>query len=511
MLKRYGELLMNLLFLFDLAVICICWLAAYFIRLSGVISPVPEGMQPLTPYLWFLVPIVIAWGISAQALGLYRPQRVDSPAAKLLDVAKVNVLSVLVLLSLLFFIHEFEYSRLVVLYFWFLSLLTLECSRMTFRKDLRHLKNWGKGWFCEIKIMPILRNLRGSFINLALLATTTVVLLLVVEGILRLWPEMFGERFANTVLTKYNGSNSPRGIHYHDPVLKMHFMKPNFTTENYWNGYRWHHETDAFGFRNAQTRNRADILLLGDSLIYGHGVNLDETVGVLLERKIPYSVVNLGVQAYCAFQEAYLVTEYVPKFKPQYVFYFFFENDIFDVPSRLAEQEMNEFIRRDIGEISYKPRTDPNKLIRRNSLLDSLRPQLYLSYAKAVLEYEIDAKFKKDQTKPVVPDKPHDPNDEESLAWQYTKHAILYMDAVVKSHHARFVVAPITITNKRHYDILKNFAAQHELLFLEDSRVYEWDSTHFLPNDGHFTRKGAEALAEVVAGYLNHLDGSQRR
>jgi hypothetical protein len=218
-------------------------------------------------------------------------------------------------------------------------------------------------------IVSILRNYKRLLTNIAVLATSIAVLLLLSEGILRMWPEMFGQLFANTVLTQYK--MTPEGIFYHDPVLKMNFMKPNFTTENYWNGYRWHHQTDNLGFRNTQTRYRADILLLGDSLIYGHGMNIDETVGVLLERRTPYSVVNLGVQGYSAFQEAYLVTEYVPRFKPRYVFFFFFENDIVDLYSFLTDQEMNEFIHQNIGEVSYKPRTDPDKLIQRRSSIDS--------------------------------------------------------------------------------------------------------------------------------------------
>ena len=419
---------------------------------------------------------------------------------KFIDVAKANTLSVLILSSVMFFIRELEYSRFVVLYFWVFSLLTLACSRVAFRKDLPILRDWSKGWFRRIASM--LRNPTQLFVNLALLAITTIVLLLVFEGILRMWPEMFGQLFANTVLTKYN--MTPEGIFYHDPVLKMNFMKPNFTTENYWNGYRWRHETDKFGFRNAAMRNQADILLIGDSLIYGHGVNIDETVGVLLKLEVSYSVLNLGVQGYCAFQEAYLVTEYVPKFKPRYVLFFFFENDIADLYSLLPDQEMKEFIHRNIGAISYKPRTDPNKLIRQSSLSDSWRPKFYLPYAKNVLEYKLHHKLKKERNPPAVPDKLHDPNDEDSLAWQYTKKAILYMDAVAKLHHAKFIIVPITILNKHYYEILKKFSAQYRLSFLEEAKVYEWGwySGYFLPNDGHFTKKGAEAMAKLIAEYL---------
>ena len=78
------------------------------------------------------------------------------------------------------------------------------------------------------------------------------------------------------------------------------------------------------------------------------------------------------------------------------------------------------------------------------------------------------------------------------------------MDAVVKSHHAEFIIVPITILNKHYYDILKKFSAQYQLSFLEDAKVYEWgwNSDYFLPNDGHFTKKGAEAMAKLIAKYV---------
>ena len=235
-------------------------------------------------------------------------------------------------------------------------------------------------------------------------------------------------------------------------------------------------------------------------------MNIDETVGVLLEQGSLYSVVNLGTQGYCAFQEAYLVAEYVPKFKPRFVLFFFFENDINDLYGYLTDREINEFIQRDLNDISYKPRTDPSRLISEKSWSNFFHPKLYISPAISILRFKLKRTFKKDQNKPVVIDKLHDVNDEESLAWNYTKRAILYMNAVAKSHHAKFVIAPIIIRNKHHYDILKKFAAQHHLLFIEDARVYEWgwNSDHFLPQDGHFTAIGAEAMAKVVADFLKN-------
>jgi Undecaprenyl-phosphate glucose phosphotransferase len=142
MLKRHSEFLKSLLFCFDLVLICACWLAAYYLRFSEMF-PAPKGVPPLGPYLWLLVPIVVVWGFSFQAFNLYRPRRMGTHLAEFLDLAKAHTLSVFILLSVTFFLREFEYSRLVVLHFWLFGLLALGFSRMAFREGLRFFRRRG--------------------------------------------------------------------------------------------------------------------------------------------------------------------------------------------------------------------------------------------------------------------------------------------------------------------------------------------------------------------------------
>ncbi|MET0514890.1 MAG: undecaprenyl-phosphate glucose phosphotransferase [Nitrospiraceae bacterium] len=143
MLKRHSEFLKSLLFFLDIALICVCWLGAYHLRFSGSLQPVTKGVPSFAPYLWLLVPMILVWGFSFQAFNLYRPRRMGSHLAEFIDLAKANTLSVLVLLSVTFFIRDFEYSRLVVLNFWLLSLLVLGVSRMAFREGLRFFRRRG--------------------------------------------------------------------------------------------------------------------------------------------------------------------------------------------------------------------------------------------------------------------------------------------------------------------------------------------------------------------------------
>ncbi|RPH82066.1 MAG: undecaprenyl-phosphate glucose phosphotransferase [Nitrospiraceae bacterium] len=143
MLKRHSEFLKSLLFIIDLGLICACWFAAYYVRFSGAIEPVTKGIPPLEPYVWLLLPIIGVWGISFQAFDLYRPRRMGTHLAEVLDLAKANTLSVLILVAVTFFLKQFEYSRLVLLYFWLFNLVVLGFSRMVFREGLRLLRRQG--------------------------------------------------------------------------------------------------------------------------------------------------------------------------------------------------------------------------------------------------------------------------------------------------------------------------------------------------------------------------------
>lgn len=143
MLKRHSQFLQSLLFLFDLGLICACWIAAYYMRFEEGLAPVDKGIPSFATYVLLLVPIVVVWGISFRMFNLYRPRRMGSHLAEFLDIAKANTLSVLILVSLTFFVRQFEYSRLAFFYFWLLNLMTLGFSRMAFREGLRFIRRHG--------------------------------------------------------------------------------------------------------------------------------------------------------------------------------------------------------------------------------------------------------------------------------------------------------------------------------------------------------------------------------
>jgi hypothetical protein len=325
--------------------------------------------------------------------------------------------------------------------------------------------------------------------RVGLVVASSLLALLLAEGALRAFPTVLGQEFANGVLSRYR--DGPGGINYWDPALKMAFMRPSFETEMYYNGYRWRHQTDALGFRNDTVKIPADVVLLGDSLIYGHGVDFDQTVGHHLERLTGLRVMNLARQGDCAFHQAYLATAYVGVFRPRHVLYFFFDNDITDLYGHLSEEAMRAYLAWDPA-LGYPPRSEPPPPPR--ARWSSRR--LYLARAwRFVTRRQAPPPAR-------LPVAVAATNDEDSLGWRYTRKAILQMRDATERHGAAFVMIPLTFQSRHHHDILERFAREHGITLLDVRPVLEPDRSFFLPGDGHFTGRGARALAERVAAFL---------
>jgi Undecaprenyl-phosphate glucose phosphotransferase len=138
-LKAHSRLFEQLTLAIDLVLIGGCWLAAYVLRFHVVGPPIvgPEP-PPLGDYLLQLVPILIVWGLAFRWFDLYRPRRLGSRLGEWTDVAKASTLGVLVLVAIMTFAFKrYEYSRVVIVYFWGLSIVFVSLWRAAFREGLR--------------------------------------------------------------------------------------------------------------------------------------------------------------------------------------------------------------------------------------------------------------------------------------------------------------------------------------------------------------------------------------
>jgi Undecaprenyl-phosphate glucose phosphotransferase len=144
MLKSNSRVLEQLMLVGDLLLVAGCWLAAYVTRFHVVGPAARHGIPPIGPYLLMLLPILIVWGIAFRAFGLYRPRRIGSRLSEIADIAKASTMGALVLVSVMtFFFREYDYSRVVIVYFWILSIASVSFARYVFREALRFARRRG--------------------------------------------------------------------------------------------------------------------------------------------------------------------------------------------------------------------------------------------------------------------------------------------------------------------------------------------------------------------------------
>ncbi|HMH76458.1 MAG TPA: undecaprenyl-phosphate glucose phosphotransferase [Candidatus Udaeobacter sp.] len=145
MLRAYSRLLEHLMLVADLVLVGLCWLLAYWLRFYVAGPPLPYADRgAVADYLLMLLPILLVWSASFHAFGLYRPRRIGSHLSEAVDLAKASTMGVLVLVALMtFFFRGYDYSRVVIVYFWLLSIGVVWFSRAAFREGLRFARRRG--------------------------------------------------------------------------------------------------------------------------------------------------------------------------------------------------------------------------------------------------------------------------------------------------------------------------------------------------------------------------------
>lgn len=347
-----------------------------------------------------------------------------------------------------------------------------------------------------------------------LIRSAVVVLWIVITEIfLRYSHELLPRSLSNEISTGYHDGFT--GIYQYDPEMSMNAMKPDFTREMHFNGYRWLHKTDWIGFRNPINRRRADIVLLGDSMIYGHGVDEPQTVRHELESIVGLPVYNMGMQGASAHQEYQIMNKYVLRLEPKHVFLFFLTNDIRDLTVHLTDDQMRQFVAQqsDIRniryfDISYRP------LWKR--MIHSIRNDLYvvrsfyilLKLLRRNIVRSADAAPYNLDSFPLFMENPR-----LRIAMEFHLDAVKKMHRIAADNNILFTNV-FLYTGQRHFakeepvyeKIIQDFCHTHDIPFLNlheiiDKKLKEGEML-FLEKDGHFSARGAQLVAAVLASYI---------
>jgi hypothetical protein len=361
------------------------------------------------------------------------------------------------------------------------------------------------------------------------------------ETVLRLTPGLLPPRYGNAVYAVYG--DWPGAIYFWDKETRVNFMRPDFQTRAYWNGYWWEHRTDEWGFRNPPGLERKEWLLLGDSMIYGHGVEEQETVAHFLRADHHIVAYNMGRQGDSLFQEYLLARLYVPRFRPDVVVLFVFLNDFEDLTTYRQPEQITlvpEIDQLDYAALFDRVRSPPppariGKQLQRSKALrlglaigEDLRKQMQRSKAW-LLDLAILQNVRITAALAAAPDAPPLPpfmapiDDEARFAplADYYRRVLTDLAQRVRADGARLVVVQLDLGEQafgatalpaqaRVRALLDAIGVVADFPVLSTRSIYRDCAACFLANDGHFNAEGHRRLAAYLARQIPPLVTSHR-
>ena len=371
----------------------------------------------------------------------------------------------------------------------------------------------------ECKLNKIISVNKG---NLILCGFTILFSLTLLEFYFRYFPETLPKAFGNAVASEY--STDLTGIYRYNPELHMDRMRPDYKRDMIFNRCKWHHETDSMGFRNPTNRETGEIVLLGDSMIYGHGVEETSTVRHHLEELTNRSVINLGMSRSSIHQEYQTLKNFGVQLEPEYVFLFFLYNDIKELVVHFTDEEFTRFM-----EIPVENHTTPYFTIKHHHF----RPKRYLRSLYVYRAYDLLRNHMKQfipnklwifkleganasnnswYSLPFFQDKPR-----YILAMHFHFKALLKIQDIAQKNNFNFINVFIKTgmgdggrVEQNYVNIITDFCKNHDISFinLRDYFVPELKNGKnlFLEGDGHYTDEGAALTAKIVADYINTFE-----
>ena len=323
---------------------------------------------------------------------------------------------------------------------------------------------------------------------------TILICLALFEGILRINPAIAGYNVANEIHP--NLGNGPRDIFIYENGTPH--MKPNFQTKAYFNGYWWNHSTDDYGFRNPETYKDPDILLLGDSHIYGHGLEQHQTIAQHLRDNTNYTVLNMARIGDTIDDYVRFISQYNASFNPDHIFHFYYHNDIRDLNWSKTENQQETFINTPITNLDLPDQPTNITKIMQTKRQENNLPPLWSTLAATYIYNDVGA--------PEIPDFPKS-CQYRSREWSYMEHGLRYIEQVATQNNASFTLAPIIdpgndrqqqVQNKRVQAIAQRINAS----YMNISHITR-NASNRLPHDRHLNQHGHKKISRQIQTYLD--------
>ena len=352
----------------------------------------------------------------------------------------------------------------------------------------------------------------GLFLLTVLFAVVVAFGLLEVS--LRVAARYLPPNIANAVLDRFNDL-APDGIYFPDEAPFLRFMVPNHETELFCNGYTWGHKTDEWGFRNAPDTPK-DILLVGDSMIYGRGVEYEQTAGALLRTRYGHPAYNMSREVDTLYHSYISLRLFVDRFKPKQVILFVFVNDPHETfyfrpgPALYQMPELHTFDYQAMWERMRSRgrnpwRSDWTMRIYTRRLYSALKgpgmPPIEIfpagdQGAPAPVPYWVHAVMRPDVFAAV-----HSyyrvviGNLTRFLLERSVELRLVYLDA-------RDAVPGLDAVNDKLVDMVRGLCAEHRLVCDTTHSEFAGCKDCYLAGDGHYSVEGNRRLAKWLDGFL---------
>ena len=362
------------------------------------------------------------------------------------------------------------------------------------------------------------------FVRFALLVGSSVFVLGCAEILLTFRVLPLSDAATRYVFGCYEPSQPGRYIYTSITSLQLGLHRPHFAGDCYFSGHFWRHQSDAFGWRNPTTWDAADVVLLGDSMIYGHGVNEEQTTAHFLRRQLGQTVVNLGITGGSPVHYLAYLRNFALPLEPRVIVVFFFGNDLEDIRATRPLEEIETFVLTGEGrETQIFQRAELMNQLRlpgkqQPGALDGFATYRLLEFAVRAWEPSRPApRVEPRQTNPadpeqaerpaVLPPPPDEANIRElenrnELRIAYLRRAMAMMAESSRNAHATLVVAHLGKLKDSDWlfqRLLTELSEEHDIYYFDTPVL---DGPDRLPFDGHLSEAGHRRLAEALAAFL---------
>jgi Undecaprenyl-phosphate glucose phosphotransferase len=128
----------------DAVAVTLAFVAAYGVRFWSGLIPAPLGVPPFEPYAFLLLPLLPLHALALRVVGLYEYRHERTKADEAFLVLQGAGLATLFLVASTFFIRTFSYSRIAIILFWGLDVVSVFGVRLLIREVVRGLRRHGR-------------------------------------------------------------------------------------------------------------------------------------------------------------------------------------------------------------------------------------------------------------------------------------------------------------------------------------------------------------------------------